>query len=276
MASKTFDFPAPFSPAIQVNGPKSTSRSRRFLKPSTSKRVSTRCSLGRNGMGGLPSALVARRGGRPPLERCGSWVAVSPIHKLRAVPFGVQPLGQQLGVGPPLDHLAAVDSKGGAADPGHPYRGSVSSVVAPPGSGAASRTVTDQPASARTLAATSPLGPAPMTTASSMAVDHRLPAAAPMRPDTRTPSLFPPGGVTVGHPGRVGWSEGGVPCWSAPPDHRVGLAVLVGELGAVQLGVQAPLGQQLGVGAPLDHPAAVNDQQLVGLPDGGQPVGDDQ
>src|SRR3712207_7896205 len=41
--------------------------------------------------------------------------------------------------------------------------------TAPPGSGCASRTVTSQPASARRLAATRPLGPAPMTTASGTA-----------------------------------------------------------------------------------------------------------
>ena len=40
MASKTLDLPAPFSPAMQVKGPKSISRPFRFLKPSTSKRVS--------------------------------------------------------------------------------------------------------------------------------------------------------------------------------------------------------------------------------------------
>src|SRR3712207_2188647 len=40
--------------------------------------------------------------------------------------------------------------------------------TAPPGSGCASRTRTSQPASARRLAATRPLCPAPMTTASAM------------------------------------------------------------------------------------------------------------
>src|SRR5689334_10614757 len=39
-------------------------------------------------------------------------------------------------------------------------------LTAPPGSSSASTTSTDQPASARTFAATSPLCPAPMTTAS--------------------------------------------------------------------------------------------------------------
>ena len=39
MASKTFDLPTPFSPAMHVKGPNSTSKSTRFLKPSTSKRV---------------------------------------------------------------------------------------------------------------------------------------------------------------------------------------------------------------------------------------------
>ena len=41
IASKRFDFPAPLGPAMQVKGPKSTTTSLRFLKPDTSKRVST-------------------------------------------------------------------------------------------------------------------------------------------------------------------------------------------------------------------------------------------
>ena len=52
--------------------------------------------------------------------------------------------------------------------------------------------------------------------------------------------------------------------------------LLAGELGAVQLGVQAAGGQQLVVRAALDDPAVVDDQDLVGLADGGQPVRDDQ
>jgi hypothetical protein len=44
----------------------------------------------------------------------------------------------------------------------------------------------------------------------------------------------------------------------------------------VELGVQAAGGQQFGVGAALDDPAAVDDQDLVGVADGGQAVRDDQ
>src|SRR5579862_398413 len=54
--------------------------------------------------------------------------------------------------------------------------GSVSSSVrtAPPGASWASSTVTDRPASARRIAATSPFGPAPMTIARSAALMPRL------------------------------------------------------------------------------------------------------
>src|SRR5829696_1840665 len=48
------------------------------------------------------------------------------------------------------------------------------------------------------------------------------------------------------------------------------------ELGAVQVGVETAGGQQVGVGALLDDPAAVDDQDPVGVDDGRQPVGDDQ
>jgi hypothetical protein len=51
---------------------------------------------------------------------------------------------------------------------------------------------------------------------------------------------------------------------------------LAGELGPVQVGVQPPGREQFVVLAALADPAAVNDQDLVGLLDGGQPVGDDQ
>src|ERR1039457_4866437 len=40
MASKRLDLPMPLGPRIKVNGPKRTSRSRRFLNPETVKRVS--------------------------------------------------------------------------------------------------------------------------------------------------------------------------------------------------------------------------------------------
>ncbi len=39
IASNRLDLPAPFAPATQVNGPKRTSTSTRFLKPDTFKRV---------------------------------------------------------------------------------------------------------------------------------------------------------------------------------------------------------------------------------------------
>src|SRR5215212_419361 len=48
------------------------------------------------------------------------------------------------------------------------------------------------------------------------------------------------------------------------------------ELGPVQVGVEPAGGEQLGVGALLDDPAAVDDQDPVGVDDGRQPVGDDQ
>ena len=51
---------------------------------------------------------------------------------------------------------------------------------------------------------------------------------------------------------------------------------LAGELGPVQVGVQPSGREQLLVLAALPDPAAVDDQDLVGLLDGGQPVGDDQ
>ena len=51
---------------------------------------------------------------------------------------------------------------------------------------------------------------------------------------------------------------------------------LAGELGPVQVGVQSPGREQLLVLAALADPAVVDDQDLVGLADGGQPVRDDQ
>src|SRR4029450_10356207 len=52
--------------------------------------------------------------------------------------------------------------------------------------------------------------------------------------------------------------------------------LVVGELGAVELG-GAPAGaQQLGVSAPLDHPAVVEHEDGVGGADRREPVGDDQ
>src|SRR4051812_10237276 len=41
IASRRLDFPTPFAPAMQVKGPKLTSRSIRFLNPEIFSRVST-------------------------------------------------------------------------------------------------------------------------------------------------------------------------------------------------------------------------------------------
>ena len=67
------------------------------------------------------------------------------------------------------------------------------------------------------------------------------------------------------------------------PDHMlqgIGSAWASGrlarELGVVQIGVQAVGLEQLGVRAVLDDPALVHHQDLVGLPDGRQPVRDHQ
>jgi hypothetical protein len=58
---------------------------------------------------------------------------------------------------------------------------------------------------------------------------------------------------------------------------RRGLRVLlVGELGSVELSVEAVLGQQTGVGAPLNDAAIVDDQKLIGLAYGGKSVSDDE
>ncbi len=57
-------------------------------------------------------------------------------------------------------------------------------------------------------------------------------------------------------------------------DLEPGLLAL--ELDPVELGVVAAWGQQLVVAAPLDDAAVVEHQDDVGLPDGGQAVGDDQ
>ena len=53
-------------------------------------------------------------------------------------------------------------------------------------------------------------------------------------------------------------------------------AVLDGELGAVELRIQAARRHQLGVFASLDDAALVEDQDLVGVADRGQAVGDHQ
>jgi len=54
------------------------------------------------------------------------------------------------------------------------------------------------------------------------------------------------------------------------------LGRLAGELSVVQVGVQAARGQQLLVRAALGNAAGVDHQDLVGFPDGGEPVRDDQ
>src|SRR5579885_589446 len=50
---------------------------------------------------------------------------------------------------------------------------------------------------------------------------------------------------------------------------------LVLELGAEELGVQPAPGQELGMPPALDDAAAVEHEDLVGVHDGRQPVGDD-
>ena len=57
----------------------------------------------------------------------------------------------------------------------------------PPGTSVASRTTTSQPASASTLAATSPLGPAPMTTASTTSMIPYTSSGRSWRPDAPAP-----------------------------------------------------------------------------------------
>ena len=51
---------------------------------------------------------------------------------------------------------------------------------------------------------------------------------------------------------------------------------VVFELGAVELGVAAAQGEQLGMGAVFGDPAILDDDDGVRGPDGGQPVRDDQ
>jgi hypothetical protein len=51
---------------------------------------------------------------------------------------------------------------------------------------------------------------------------------------------------------------------------------LPGKLPAVQLGIQAARGQELVMGSVFADLALVDDQDLVGLADGGQPVRDNQ
>ena len=86
------------------------------------------------------------------------------------------------------------------------------------------------------------------------------PGGGPAGPGPASPRLIPPPepGVSVGEV------------------DRGGVFLLVGELGPVELGVEAVLGEQARVGAPLDDAATVDHQQLVGLPHGREPVGDDE
>ncbi len=51
---------------------------------------------------------------------------------------------------------------------------------------------------------------------------------------------------------------------------------LAGELGAVKVGVETVGREQLGMPTALAHPAVIDDQDLVSLPDGGQPMRDHQ
>ena len=64
MASNRFDLPTPLAPATQVNGPKRTSTSSRFLKPLTFSRVSMTSSIHRGCAG------VSRWGARGGAVRC--------------------------------------------------------------------------------------------------------------------------------------------------------------------------------------------------------------
>jgi hypothetical protein len=57
---------------------------------------------------------------------------------------------------------------------------------------------------------------------------------------------------------------------------RLALRLLVGELRAVQLGVQPVFRQQGSVRTPLDDAPVVDHQQLVGFSDRGKPVCDDE
>mgnify|MGYP006179948009 CR=1 FL=1 len=53
------------------------------------------------------------------------------------------------------------------------------------------------------------------------------------------------------------------------------LAILVALLPLPHFGVKAALAQQLGVGAAFGDPALVENDDLVGVDDGGEAVGDD-
>src|SRR5690606_19451659 len=80
MASKRFDLPTALGPAMHVNGPNSAEKPSRFLKPSTSIRVSmTEKILARSG-------VVARPRGRPLLqERERPFLALGPADRHREV-----------------------------------------------------------------------------------------------------------------------------------------------------------------------------------------------
>src|SRR6266851_2711570 len=67
----------------------------------------------------------------------------------------------------------------------------------------------------------------------------------------------------------LGWLAGG-----SDAGGRAGFGVAA-ELAVVKVGVQAAAGEQLGVGALPREPALIEDEDLVGGQDGGQPVGDD-
>jgi hypothetical protein len=61
-----------------------------------------------------------------------------------------------------------------------------------------------------------------------------------------------------------------------PARRAPGDGLLASELGSVQVCVQPTGREQLVVLAALADPALVDDQDLIGLTDGRQPVGDDQ
>src|SRR5690606_5365703 len=96
------------------------------------------------------------------------------------------------------------------------------------------------------------------------------PCVSPSFPARRSSDLRPKGAASGGRR---------TPCpeprpRERPPSHL--LQAGLQELALVEPGIEAALGHQLLVGAPLDHPALIQDQDLVGLLDGGDPVGDEQ
>src|SRR5690348_12929378 len=99
------------------------------------------------------------------------------------------------------------------------------------------------------------------------------------RPRLRQVPAAPGARTGCGTARRRCWPRGATPWnprWPGGPGSGRCQRLLVRELGVVQLGVQAAGGEQFLVLAALADLAVVDDQDLVGLPDGGQPVRDDQ